>query len=164
MATANSDRILKKYKSWSALAGYFDGDGTVEFSIHTCTLEIRLAFDENWKLHLDGIRNFLETRGIICGAVRKKESYNTWHLVISRISSVRMLADELVKYSVKKRDELVIVPDYLDDSITAEDFVSAMNGFVTIGERTGKIRGPAAPYTRVVGKQFASRCRFTRES
>ena len=52
------------YKSWSALAGYFDGDGTVEFSIHAFTIKMRLAFDENWKPHLEGLKQFLELRGI----------------------------------------------------------------------------------------------------
>jgi hypothetical protein len=145
------------YKSWSALAGYFDGDGTVEFSVRIFTLEIRLAFDENWKLHLDGIRNFLETRAIICGGVRKKESYNTWHLVISRISSVRILARKLAKYCVKKRGELALVVKYMDNRMTAEGFVKAMNEFVIAGERTGKIKAPGAPYTRSDGKELSHR-------
>lgn len=130
------------YRGWAALAGYFDGDGTVEFNIHTFTVEIRLAFDENWKPHLEGIRRFLEGKSIICGKVRKKESFNTWHLVISRISSVRRMARELVKHTVKKRAELIAVLRYLDDEITAEAFVNEMNGFVRKGERTGKIKDP----------------------
>lgn len=44
------------YRSWSTLAGYFDGDGTVEFAIHPFTLQVRLAFDENWKPQLEGVR------------------------------------------------------------------------------------------------------------
>jgi len=37
------------------LAGFFDGEGTVEFGVGKCTLHIRLAFDENWDAHLLGI-------------------------------------------------------------------------------------------------------------
>ena len=119
------------------MAGY-DGDGTVEFNIHKFTIEVRLAFDENWKPHLEGIRKFLQERSIICGTVRKKESYNTWHLVISRISSVKRMARELVKRSIKKKAELLIVLQYLDGEISGETFVDEMNYFVRIGERTGR--------------------------
>ncbi len=146
------------YRGWAALAGYFDGDGTVEFNIHKFIVEIRLAFDENWKPHLEGIRRFLEERSIICGNVRKKESFNTWHLVISRISSVKKLARGLVKHTVKKRPELLAVLQYLDDGITAEAFVEKMNAFVRQGERTGKIKGPAAPFTHETGRELAHRC------
>ena len=146
------------YSSWAGLAGYFDGDGTVEFNIHRFTIEIRLAFDENWKPHLEGIRKFLQERSIICGTVRKKESYNTWHLVISRISSVKRMARELVKHSIKKKAELLIVLQYLDGKISGETFVDEMNYFVRIGERTGKIKGPAPPFTHDTGKELARRC------
>lgn len=146
------------YRNWSALAGYFDGDGTVEFNIHLFTVEIRLAFDENWRVHLEGIRIFLEKRFITCGKVRKKESYNTWHLVISRISSVKRLTRELLKNTVKKKAELFAVLQYLNNKTTAEDFVDEMNAFVRKGERTGKIKGTAPPYTHETGRDLAHRC------
>ena len=76
-------------------------------NVHVFTVEIRIAFDENWKPHLEMIRNFLIQRGIMCGAVRKKESFNTWHLVISQSPSVIRMAEEMVDYAVKKRGELV---------------------------------------------------------
>jgi intein/homing endonuclease len=156
------ESIAPSYRSWSVLAGYFDGDGTVEFNIHLFTIEIRLAFDENWKPHLEGIRRFLETKSITCGRVRKKESYNTWHLVISEISSVKRMTRELLKYTVKKKAELSAVLRYLNDETTAEDFVDEMNAFVRMGERTGKIKGPAPPYTHETGKQLGHRCQSTR--
>ena len=129
------------YKSWSALAGYFDGDGTVEFSIHKFTLKVRLAFDENWKPHLEGLKQFLELRGIKCGAVRRKDGYNTWHVVVSNIRGVRMMARSMLQYSAKKRIELKAVLDYYDDRITGDQFVDVMNKLVAAGERTGKYRG-----------------------
>ena len=150
--------MAETYKNWGELAGYFDGDGTIEVNVHLFTVELRLAFDENWKPHLEGIRNFLETRGIICGQVRKKESFNTWHLVISRKSGVNKMAGELSKHCVKKKAELLFVLDYLNDRITACEFVQEMNHFVRIGERTGKIRKDAPPFTLSDGKQLAHRC------
>jgi hypothetical protein len=136
----------------------------VEFNFNLFTIEIRLAFDENWKPHLEGIRKFLEARSITCGTVRKKESFNTWHLVISNISSVKRMAKELIKYTVKKKAELSAVLRYLNDEITAEDFVNETNSFVRMGERTGKIRTDGPPYTRETGKELSHWCRSARIS
>jgi len=77
------------YRGWSSLAGYFDGDGTVEFSINPLTLKVRLAFDENRKPQLEGLREFLGLRGITCGVVRRKDGYNTWHVVVSTLRASR---------------------------------------------------------------------------
>jgi hypothetical protein len=139
------------YRSWSTLAGYFDGDGTVEFSIHPFTLKIRLAFDENWKPHLDGLRKFLEVRGIRCGLVRRKDGYNTWHVVVSNIDGVVKMAKRMLPHAVKKRSELNAVLDYYGDRITGDEFVETMNRLVVAGERTGKDRGRGPNFTYSCG-------------
>lgn len=154
----SSREVVDTYKNWGELAGYFDGDGTVEIGVKLFTVEIRLAFDENWKPHLEGIRNFLEARGINCGNVRKKDGFNTWHVVIAGRPGVRIMARELAIHCVKKRAELLLVLDYLNDRITAQRFIRGINRFVRIGERTGKIRKEAPPYTLSVGVQFSRRC------
>jgi hypothetical protein len=135
------------YRSWSTLAGYFDGDGTVEFSIHRFTLKVRLAFDENWKLHLEWLKQFIELRGIRCGAVRKKDGYNTWHIVVSDIEGVMLMDKKMLPYAAKKRIELKTVLDYYEDRITGDLFVGAMNRLVVAGERTGKHRGHGPNFT-----------------
>lgn len=135
------------YRSWSTLAGYFDGDGTVEFAIHPFTLQVRLAFDENWKPQLEGVRQFLELRGIRCGVVRRKDGYNTWHVVVSNIVGVVMMAKKMLPYSAKKQVELKAVLDYYDDRITGDQFVEVMNKLVLAGERTGKNRGRGPDFT-----------------
>jgi hypothetical protein len=135
------------YRSWSTLAGYFDGDGTVEFSIHRFTLKVRLAFDENWKLHLERLKHFLELRGIRCGVVRRKDGYNTWHVVISNIEGVMVMAKRMLPYATKKRIELKTVLNYYEDKITADRFVDTMNRLVLAGERTGKHRGRGPNFT-----------------
>lgn len=129
------------YKSWSTLAGYFDGDGTVEFSIHAFTIKVRLAFDENWKPHLEGLKQFLELRGIRCGLVRRKDGYNTWHVVVSNVEGVMVMAKRMLPYAAKKRIELKATLDYYYDRITGDEFVGTMNRLVLAGERTGKHRG-----------------------
>jgi hypothetical protein len=144
------------YRSWRELAGYFDADGTVEINVHLFTVEIRLAFDENWKPHLDGIRNFLFERGITCGAVRKKESFNTWHLVIPEVR-LPFGWRKNWQSTLKKRGELLSVLRHLKSETTADEFVSEINEFVRKGERTGRIRSCAAPYTRSMGKELAHR-------
>ena len=140
-------RNRQVYRSWSALAGYFDGDGTVEFSIHPFTIKIRLAFDGNWKPHLDGLRRFLEAREIRCGLVRRKDGYNTWHVVVSNIAGVVEMARRMLSYTVKKTSELKAVLNYYNDRITGDELVQTMNGPVLVGERTGKNRGRGPKFT-----------------
>ncbi|MDA4137427.1 MAG: hypothetical protein OK449_10575 [Thaumarchaeota archaeon] len=135
----------ESYRSWSGLAGYFDGDGTVEFSVDSFTIHIRLAFDENWEAHLVGIANFLKRRGIVPGRVRKKESFNTWHLVISNIDGVKRMAKAMTPHAVKKRRELQGVLDYFQDKLTGDEFVQMMNSEVASGQRTGKLREKGGP-------------------
>jgi len=135
------------YRGWSSLAGYFDGDGTVEFSIHPFTLKVRLAFDENWKPHLDGLRQFLGLRGITCGMVRRKDGYNTWHVVVSNIEGIKLMAKKMLPYAAKKKIELKTVLDYYGDRITGDQFVDMMNRLVLAGERTGKHRGRGPNFT-----------------
>lgn len=144
------------YSGWPSLAGYFDGDGTVEFSVRIYTLHIRLAFDENWKPHLDAVKRFLESRGIRAGLVRKKESFNTWHVVVSNTSGVVEMAKKLMGYCTKKRDELKTVMDYYFNRITGDEFVERMNEFVSMGERTGKVKEGGPPFTRAQGRELSA--------
>ncbi len=67
------------------------------------------------------------------------------------------MAEEMVNYTVKKRGELLAVLRYLKNEITAEEFVEEINEFVRMGERTGKVRPGAPPYTRKDGKELAQR-------
>ena len=57
----------------------------------------------------------------------------------------------------EEESELLIVLQYLDGNISGETFVDEMNYFVRIGERTGKIKGPAPPFTHDTGKELAYR-------
>ena len=113
----------------------------MEVSVRVFTLHIRLAFDENWRPHLEAVRHFLETRGVRVGLVGRKESFNTWNVVVSNTTGVVDIARNLVQHCTKKRGELEAVMDYYSNVITGDEFVAAMNSFVMKGERTGKIRG-----------------------
>ena len=140
---------------WHYLAGYFDGDGTVEVSVKVFTLHIRLAFDENWRPHLEAVKHFLETRGIKVGLVRKKESFNTWHVVVSNSAGVVEMARSLIQHSTKKREELDAVMGYFSNEITGDEFVDVMNSSVMKGQRTGKIREGGPPFTHAEGRELA---------
>jgi hypothetical protein len=148
---------VESYRSWSELAGYFDGDGTVEFSIDSFTIHIRLAFDENWEAHLIGIANFLRVRGIVAGRVRRKESYNSWHIVISNAVGTKRMAKAMMPHTVKKRRELQAVLDYFEDELTGDEFVQVMNAEVVSGQRTGKLRKQGPHFTHVGGVQESRR-------
>jgi hypothetical protein len=142
----------------------------VEVSVRVFTLHIRLAFDENWRPHLEAVRRFLETRGVRVGLVRKKESFNTWHVVVSNTAGVVDMARNLVRHCTKKREELEAVMDYYSNVITGDEFVASMNSFVMKGERTGKIREGGPPFTHAEGRELAylagriTKARRSRES
>jgi hypothetical protein len=127
----------------------------VEVSVRVFTLHIRLAFDENWRPHLGAVKHFLETRGVRVGLVRKKESFNTWHVVVSNKEGVLNMARNLVQHCTKKREELEAVVGYYSDVITGDEFINAMNSFVLRGERTGKIREGGPPFTLTEGRELA---------
>jgi len=147
----------ESYKTWAELAGYFDGDGTVEFSVDSFTIHIRLAFDENWEKHLQGIASFLRRKGVSAGKVRKKESFNTWHLVVSNIEGVRRMARALIPHAVKKGRELQAVLSYFRDEITGDQFVNVMNAEVSSGQRTGKLRPNGPRFTHSEGVKASRR-------
>ena len=148
---------VESYRTWAELAGYFDGDGTVEFSVDTFTIHVRLAFDENWEAHLIGIANFLNKRGIVAGRVRRKESFNTWHVVVSNIGGVKRMAKAMMPHTVKKRRELQAVLDYFRDALTGDEFVQVMNAEVISGQRTGKLREPGPTFNHSRGVQESRR-------
>ena len=151
---ADQPHVEPYYRSWSALAGYFDGDGTVEFSVRKFRIDIRLAFDANWKPFLDGVREFLLSKRIIPGSVRRKMQSKTWHIVTARVESVRRMARAMKPYSVKKRLELQTVLDYVNGRISGAEFVQVMNQEVRQGQRTGKIRPGGPPNKRRRAPKF----------
>ena len=104
---------------------------------------------------MEGVKQFLEARKIKAGLVRKKESYNTWHVVVSNKQGVVEMARKLTRYCTKKRPELEAVIDYYSNRITGDEFVGMMNSFVASGERTGKIREGGPPFTLLEGRELA---------
>jgi hypothetical protein len=148
---SNGNRTLHipRYTTWCQIAGYFDGDGTVEFSIKGRRVHIRLAFDDNWKPFLEGIRSFLIEKGVVPGKVRQKEKSMTWHIVVSRIASVILMANEMLPFVVKKRRELQAAIEYLEGRMSGREFVEIMNEEVRQGQRTGKLRPYGPPYRRL---------------
>jgi hypothetical protein len=133
----------------------------VEFSVKVFRIEIRLAFDENWKPLLDGLRQFLAHRSIGSGKVRSKGKSRTWHLVVSRRRSVLRMAKAMLPHVVKKRKELIAVISYMEGNNTGRDFVDAMNRAVKLGERVGKIREGGPDFTHASGVRTS---RFVGES
>lgn len=79
--------------------------------------------------------------------VRRKDGYNTWHVVVSNIVGVVVMAKKMLPYAAKKQVELKAVLDYYDDRITGDQFVEVMNKLVLAGERTGKNRGRGPDFT-----------------
>lgn len=147
------NRPRRGYNSWRQVAGYFDGDGAVYVSIKKYVLKIRLCFYDAWKPQLEGIKAFLETRGIRTRqlAVQRKKLGDVWYLTISDAINIRVIARKILPFLCKKRGDLLIALGYLDGKLTAEEAIAELNESVNDKRRSGYIRKATIPYTRSEG-------------
>ena len=72
-------------------------------------------------------------------------------LCVGRRNDVLIAAKEMIPYCVKKRIELLVIVEYLEDRITASQAIAVFNQEVTSGKRIGITRRVNLPYTRRQG-------------
>ena len=140
------------YRSWTAVAGFFDGDGSVDVDVRAYTLHWTISFTDNWLGQIAQVRDFLVKEGVRVGKPRRV-GVGGWMCEIKEISSVRIIATRMLQSGgiYKKKTELRLVLDYYSDSITANEALQVLNQEVRRGIRIGKIRDTDMPYTRSQG-------------
>ncbi|MDV3278532.1 MAG: hypothetical protein LYZ69_08760 [Nitrososphaerales archaeon] len=141
------------YKTWCAVAAFFDGDGSLDVEAHSYTLRWTMSFVDNWPPQLLQIKSFLEGRGIRVSKL-KHCGHGGWKIQVSAIESMKKLAQFMLRSGclVKKKDEIGIMVQYFDGKITGTGVAMFLNEEVRIGKRTGKIRQFHVPYTYHQGK------------
>ena len=145
-----------EYRSWAALGGYFDGDGTVEELVGDFVVGVRLGFSDNWPEQLLAVRRFLVSQGIRLGNLtrsRRKGIEHAWKLMVCNKDAVLTMATKMLPHVVKKKAELEAVVLYLNDRITGDEFVSRVNHEVAIGDKLGKYKHSTLPCTRAEGNR-----------
>jgi len=143
-----------RYQNWSVVAGYFDGDGSVEEVVGQFVVMIRLGFKDNWDRQLFAVRSFLDTSGIRSGKLTKnfhKGSISAWQLRVTSLLGVVETSKQMLPYAYKKRTELKAVIDYLEDRITGDELVEIVNNEVRIGNKTGKTKKSNLPFSKSEG-------------
>jgi len=148
--------VIEGYRCWTAIAGFFDGDGSVDVDVRVYTLHWTISFTDNWLGQIEQIRHFLIKEGIRVGKPRRV-GVGGWMCEIKEISSVMTSALKMLQSGgiYKKRAELKLVLDYYSDKITAQDALKALNREVQLGIRVGKLRDTDMPYTRSQGLERA---------
>lgn len=130
-----------QYTSWSQVAGYFDGDGSVSIFIWKFVVAFYLDFADQYEEQLGQIVAFLRSKGIRTGIVRKMSNAAAYALRIGDQKSVVRIAEKIAPFCVKKRAELETLLEYRKlDLITGSEVQSRFRHFVEIGmrERHGK--------------------------
>ena len=71
------------------------------------------------------------------------------------MTKVPLKSSIYISFCDKKKEELQLVIEYLENRMTGNDFVRRMNQFVKMGERTGRFRNSILPMTRSKGLEVA---------
>ncbi len=144
------------YSDWKQVAGYFDGDGTNNFTPRKWVIHPNLGFCDNYLPHIKMLRDFLVCLDIKTWALFHGPG-EAWKFGVGQAESVYVVATSMLPYLFKKRDEVRAMVDYLDNRITANQMVEVFNESVRIGNRVGKIKTVDIPYTRKEGQALGKR-------
>ena len=149
------DSAAPAYSSWKQIAGYFDGDGNVGLEVVKRVLRFKIRFVDTWRPQIESVSSFLATHGIHCGAIGNGDKRGTWQaayrLDIVEVKSALKAAKAMLPYSVKKRMELQVLIDYLEERLTGNQALEVFNAEVKSGRRRGKTRLANLPFTRQQG-------------
>ncbi|MDE1852248.1 MAG: hypothetical protein KGI38_00705 [Thaumarchaeota archaeon] len=144
------------YTSWTAIAGFFDGDGSVDVDAREYTLHWVLSFSDNWLGQIQQIREFLAGHGIRVGKPRRV-GIGGWTCEVKEISSLKTMAMEMLRSGgiYKKKRELQLLVDYYSDKVSGTEVLEAFNSEARLRIRVGKIRSTDMPYTHSEGLERA---------
>lgn len=74
-----------------------------------------------------------------------------WMLVVGKIHDVLFASKMMIPSCSKKRRELILIVEYIENRITASQAIAILNQEVEIGKRMGVVRRVELPYTREEG-------------
>ncbi len=136
------------YSNWCAVAGFFDGDGSLDVDPRAYTIHWAISFSDNWYRQIEQVRRFLRLRRIRVGTPRRI-GVGAWVCEVKEISSLKLIAEKMLRSggTFKKRAELELLLDYYRSEVTGTDVIEFLNTEVKEGIRVGKIRHIGMPFT-----------------
>lgn len=116
-------------------------------------LRIKLCFYDVWKPQLRNIEDFLESKGAVTNhlAAQNRPPTLVWYLTLSNSAQINKVIRKMLPFASKKRGDLMVALEYLDDQITADEAILKLNQFVRDKRRSGYIRSVNIPHKRTEG-------------
>lgn len=138
----------------SYIAGFFDGEGCVDFYVGKLTIRrIWLVIAQKSTRILEEISLWLSSRGIKVSKISPITRGNV--IIIRGIENITHWVKLLAPFVRIKKNQLMAVSDYLADKITGDEFIRIMNDEVSQGRRSGRIRPLVGQtWTRSVGRSM----------
>jgi hypothetical protein len=136
------------------VSGYFDGDGNVGLEVARHVLRFRMRFIDTWFPQVEAIRRFLTKEKLVTTTIvaeRAPGRNDAYRLEITAISSFLKAAKAMLPFCVKKREDLGIAIDYLEDKITGNEALARFNMEVVQHRRAGYIRELNMPLAKSGG-------------
>jgi hypothetical protein len=136
------------------VAAFFDGEGSINLSPGAYSVGVSLRFSQVDRNVLDEIARFLRSAGVsgIGVYVGDRTRRHAIHvLVVGSNDGVVLALTMMVPYLRVKSEQAKRTLDYLQDRITGNQYIEAMNAEVRAGRRAGKIYAVNQPFKRSEG-------------
>ena len=149
-----SDPVIR----WCQVAGYFDGDGSVEPKFQIFTIGFGLTWTDSYRKQLLHLRRFLKRQGIHTTKVRSSKSIlgrPVWHLSAWGRLDVIETCMKMIPHLDKKRIQGMTAMKYLEGRLTGTNVVNTFNAECRQGRWSGKLRDLDLPLTRDEGRELA---------
>jgi hypothetical protein len=162
LSYARENGGIGKYNSWTQVAGYFDGDGSVHLRADSpVVLRFALVWVDNSFGQLSQLRSFLCSQGIKLGNVLR-QGVGVFRLQVASPKFALTVARLMEPYCFKKREELRILVDYYESKISGTQAILLINDAVHNGVRLGRIRETKVLPLYSEGKRSIARARGIR--
>lgn len=143
---------------WCQVAGYFDGDGSVEPKFGIFTIRFGLTWADTYRKQLVHLQRFLKRQGIHTTRVRRSRSTlgrPVWHLSVWQRLNVIETCLRIIPHLDKKRIQATTALEYLEGLLTGTNVVNTFNAECRQGKWSGKLRDLDLPWTRDEGRELA---------
>jgi hypothetical protein len=118
-------------------------------------LRFKIRFSDTWEAQIQAIKSFMDRNEVATTKVGHEiggpGEFGAYRIDIGALSSVLKAGKAMLPHCVKKAEDLRIMIDYLEGRVTGNQAIERLNAEVRIGRRSGYIREPTLPYTRVDG-------------
>lgn len=144
------------YSTWEQVAGYFDGDGSPKVHVGVYAITLTITWSDEYREMLEHINQFLSQEGIVgkIGQFRRGQSVY-YELHVSEGRNALLVLKKMLPHLDKKWSQVKAAIDYLENRITGNQFVEALNEAIRAKKRSSSLRVARLPYTKLQGKHLA---------